>query len=111
MNALELADELLYRYADEGGKFDDDDIHIDVVEMLRQQALEIDFLKGQLEVADELTKMRLRNSANPVKELTDEEIEIIDSELPKEFSPHGWGMPWENFLVSVRAILKKASEK
>ena len=45
------------------------------------------------------------------KELSNKEIENVDSELEKEFSPHGWGMPWENFLVAVRAILKKAQEK
>jgi hypothetical protein len=44
MNANELADELLYRYADEGGNFYGDDIHKDVIEMLRQQALEIQAL-------------------------------------------------------------------
>ena len=37
MNANELADELLYRYADESGNFYGDDIHKDVIEILLQQ--------------------------------------------------------------------------
>ena len=49
MNANELADELLYRYADEGGNFYGDDIHKDVIEVLRQQQAEIEALKERLE--------------------------------------------------------------
>jgi hypothetical protein len=48
---------------------------------------------------------------HPMRELTDEEIGDVDAEFEKEFSPHGYGMPWENFLILVRAILKKTSEK
>ena len=47
--ALELADELLYRYADEGGNFYGDDIHKDVIEMLRQQQAEIEALKEKVD--------------------------------------------------------------
>ena len=48
---------------------------------------------------------------HPMRELTDDEIGDVDAKFEKEFSPHGYGMPWENFLVLVKAILKKASEK
>ena len=60
MNANELADELLYRYADEGGNFYGDDIHKDVIEMLIQQQAEIEALKCGLEsMVDEFRQLDL----------------------------------------------------
>ena len=69
---------------------------------------QIKYLEGQLEVAQQLTKMRLENSAPSVKELTDEEIvslyesSYLQSGLDEwEFDP----------VYFARAILRKAQEK
>lgn len=85
MNANELADELLYRYADEGGNFYGDDIHKDVIEMLRQQQ-------------DKLTKYELRhaeqrkrieelegciNDCYTVQKMQADEVHKVEAEIDK----------------------------
>jgi len=49
--------------------------------------------------------------AYPMRELTDDEIKDVDAKFEKEFSPHGYGMPWENFLMLVRAIIKASRDE
>jgi hypothetical protein len=92
MNANELAD-LLKTTVTTGLRFT-------AATMLRQQQAEIEALKAE----NSHLKYEISSGAwNPVKELTDEEIEDIASKLV------GGGKSYN--ILFARAILRKASEK
>ena len=75
---------------------------------------QIKYLEGQLEVAHQLTKMQLENSAPAVKELTDEEImdELVKVKHTWVATTSVWfEFEKEELKKAIRAILRKAQEK
>jgi hypothetical protein len=109
----DVLDEFLYRYADEGGNFDDpflkivhDLLNVDAVNTSKQY---VD--KTQKNRHDEISSLIALTGqyksmlANSVKELTDEEITQIVSEKLETWNTK------ESMIEFARAILKKAQEK
>jgi hypothetical protein len=108
MNLYELA-ESLDSWANDvygGGK-----TITDAANMLRQQQNEIEDLKSANRFIQNFAEEQHQKAvALEIRELTDEEIK--DFIFPQfVFEDGGIGMPLDEFLATVRAILRKAQEK
>ena len=106
MNANELANELQKMFVGE----EYDRIVHEIPDLLRQQQAEIDALKaGKIRAYDNGVEDGRKPNTNPVKELTDEEIE---DECRKAWGLHDQDqLNLEEVFKFARAILRKAQEQ
>ena len=105
MNAYQLADELQKMFVGE----EYDRIVHEIPDLLRQQQAEIDALKaGKIRAYDNGVEDGRKPNTNPVKELTDEEIE---DECRKAWGLHDQDqLNLEEVFKFARAILRKVQE-